>query len=70
VSKKAKELGLNAHVRLDDGEQQALAVLNELYSTKQLNYIVTGAKEFPVFGPIQSVNVKLLDAICPLVGYS
>lgn len=67
--KKAKELGLNEHVTLDDGEQRALAVLNELYSTKQLNYIVTGAKEFPVFGPIQTVNAKLLDAICPLVGY-
>jgi hypothetical protein len=66
--KKAKELGLNAHVKLDDGEQHALTVLNELYSTKQLNYIVTGAKEFPVFGPIQTVNTKLLDAICPLVG--
>ena len=67
--KKAKELGLNTHVKFDDGEQHALAVLNELYSTKQLNYIVTGAKEFPVFGPIQTVNRKLLDAICPLVGY-
>lgn len=67
--KKAKELGLNTHVKLDEGEQHALSVLNELYSTKQLNYIVTGEKEFPVFGPIQSVNTKLLDAICPLVGY-
>jgi len=67
--KKAKELGLNTHVNLDDGERHALAVLNELYSTKQLNYIVTGAKEFPVFGPIQTVNRKLLDGICPLVGY-
>jgi len=67
--KKAKELGLKEHVTLDEGEEQALAVLNELYSTKQLNYIVTGEKEFPVFGPIHSAASKLLDAICPLVGY-
>lgn len=67
--KKAKELGLNTYVELDNGEQHALTVLNELYSTKQLNYIVTGAKEFPVFGPIQIVNSKLLDIICPLVGW-
>lgn len=67
--KKAKELELNTHVTLDDGEHHALVVLNELYSTKQLNYIVTGAKTFPVFGPIESACRKLLDAICPLVGY-
>lgn len=67
--KKAKELGLNTHVMLDSGELHAFAVLNELYSTKQLNYIVTGAKEFPVFGPIESACRKLLNAICPLVGY-
>ena len=67
--KKAKELGLNAYVKLDNGELRVLAVLNELYSTKQLNDIVTGEKEFPVFGLIESVNTKLLDVICPLVGY-
>lgn len=67
--KKAKELGLGAHVRLNDGEFHAFKILNELYSTKQLNYIVTGAKQFPVFGPIQTSCQKLLDAVCPLVGY-
>ncbi|MGJ0517116.1 MAG: hypothetical protein ACR65O_15335 [Methylomicrobium sp.] len=67
--KKAKELGLNVHVSLDDGELHAFEVLNELYSTKQLNYIVTGAKQFPVFGPIETACKKLLNAICPLVGY-
>lgn len=67
--KKAKELGLNAYVKLNAGELHAFEVLNELYSTKQLNYIVTGAKQFPVFGPIETACKKLLDAICPLVGY-
>jgi len=66
---KAKELGLSDHVKIDSCELRALKILNELYSTKQLNYIVSGAKEFPVFGPIQTVCEKLLGAICPLVGY-
>ncbi len=65
--KKAKELGLSTHVELDEGDLHALKVLNELYSKKQLNYIVTGEKEFPVFGPIETVGKKLLDTICPLV---
>jgi hypothetical protein len=69
--KKAKELGLDrdTSVNLNEAEQYALVVLNELYSTKQLNYIVTGGKVFPVFELIQTVSTKLLDAICPLVGY-
>jgi hypothetical protein len=67
--KKAKELGLNNHISLDEVEVGAFVVLNELYSTKQLNYIVTGGKQYPVFGPIQSLCDRLLNAICPLVGY-
>jgi hypothetical protein len=67
--KKAEDLGLTEHIKLDDHERSALVVLNKLYSTKQLNYLVTGAKEFPVFGHLQMVNTKLLDAISPLVGY-
>ena len=66
---KATELGLTDHVRLDDADLRSLQLLNELYSTKQLNYIMTGFKEFPVFGPIQTICTNLLNAICPLVGY-
>jgi len=67
--KKAKELGLDSHVKLNSGELRAFMALNELYATKQLNYIVTGTKRFPVFGPIETLCRKLLAAICPLVGY-
>jgi hypothetical protein len=66
--KKAKELGLNIHAKLDEGESRALTVLNELYSTKQLNYIVSGVKQFPTFGSIEGICRKFLDAICPIVG--
>ena len=66
---KAKELGLLKVVNFEAIEIEGLKVLNELYSTKQLNYMVTGSKQFPVFGPIQSFCRKLLDGVCPFVGY-
>ena len=65
----ANQLGLSNIVQLEAGEIDAMKVLNELYSTKQLNYIVSGSKTFPVFGPIQSFCQKLLDGIGPYVGY-
>lgn len=65
--KKANKLGLGDHVNLDDSELNALTLLNNLYLRKELNYIVTGEKEFPVFGFIQSICTKLIDYICPLV---
>ncbi len=67
--KKAKELGLGSLVTLDGGELEALEVLNDLYSSKQLNYIVTGSKRYPSFGPIHTACEKLLASIGPKVGY-
>jgi hypothetical protein len=67
--KKAKELGLLDVVKLDDDEQSTFEVLAALYSTKQLEYIVTGEKEFPITGSLYSASRKLLDGICPLVGF-
>lgn len=67
--KKAKELGLLGSIRFDEGELSAFSVLNKLYSTKQLEYIVTGAKTIPIFGYIQTMSQKLVDAIAPMVGY-
>lgn len=68
--KKAKEHGLLNVVTFDEHELGAFAVLNDLYSTKQLEYIVTGAKTFPIFGHLQSMSSKLLATIGPLVGYT
>lgn len=36
----ASQLGLSNIVQVEEGEIDAMKVLNELYSTKQLNYIV------------------------------
>ena len=68
--KKAKELGLLHVVTFDKHELGAFAALNNLYSTKQLEYIVTGAKTFPIFGHLQSMSSKLLATVGPLVGYA
>jgi hypothetical protein len=67
--RKAKELGLADIVALSAEDEDVLEVLDALYSTKQLQYIVTGAKTFPAFGPLQSVAQKLLDGIGPVAGF-
>lgn len=67
--KKCKELGLNSVVILESDDIEVLEILNELYCTKQLNYIVTGAKTFPSFGPLESLAKKLDKEISPYVGY-
>jgi hypothetical protein len=46
----------------------AIEILNTLYSTKQLEYIVTGAKQYPLFGLIETFSAKLFNAVAALVG--
>jgi hypothetical protein len=67
--RKAKELGLADVVALSAEEERVLAILDALYSTKQLQYIVTGAKTFPVFGPLEALGRRLVYGIAPLAGY-
>lgn len=67
--RKAKELGLGKIVKLTVDEESVIEVLDKLYSSKQLQYIVTGAKTFPVFGPLEAAALKLLHAIGKAVGY-
>lgn len=67
--RKAKELGLGDVVSLSAEEEGIINLLDSLYSTKQLQYIVTGAKTFPVFGPLESVARKLVYGIAPVAGY-
>jgi hypothetical protein len=67
---KAIELGLLRAITFDKHELEAFSVLNDLYSTKQLEYIVTGAKTFPAFGHLQSMSQKLLDVVGPMIGFS
>jgi hypothetical protein len=67
--RKAKELGLLSLTQVTAEEQSVLEVLDDLYSSKQLQYIVTGAKAFPVFGPLERVALKFIYAIGREVGF-
>lgn len=66
---KANELGLDQSVKFDPDEVEVLKILNVLYSSKQLNYFIRGAKEFPAFGIAQTLTEKMLNAIAPMVGF-
>ena len=67
--RKAKELGLSSIVDLTEEEVGVIKILDELYSSKQLQYIVTGAKTFPILGPVQTATTKLLFSIGKEVGF-
>jgi hypothetical protein len=67
--RKAKELGLLADAALSKEEEAAIEILDPLYSSKQLQYISTGSKTFPVFGPLQSAARTLAKGIGVIVGY-
>lgn len=67
--RKSKELGLFSLVTLTPEQLETIEILDSLYSSKQLQYIVTGSKTFPVFGPLQNATLLLLHAIGSEVGY-
>lgn len=67
--RKTKELGLAAIVSFHPAEEGAVELLNNLYSTKQLEYIVTGTKHMPIFGLVESFARKLIRAVAIDVGY-
>lgn len=66
---KANELGLDQSVKFDPDEVEVLKILNVLYSSKQLNYSIRGAKQFPAFGIVQKLTEKMLHNIAPMVGF-
>jgi hypothetical protein len=68
--RKCKELGLLDLVQFHDDEAGAVELLDTYYSTKQFEYIVTGAKTFPAFPLILGFAHKLRDAVAPFVGYA
>jgi hypothetical protein len=68
--RKAKELNLKNLVDLTEEELNTIEILNTLYTSKQLQYIVTGPKTFPVFGPLQRAAKKLVLAVCKEAGFT
>jgi hypothetical protein len=65
----ACEHGVTEHVSLTDEELGILRLISDLHSSTELRYIQTGYKQFPVFGPLQQMSAKVLNTICPLVGF-
>ena len=66
----ALDAGIDDFVSLNETELETLQLIGALHATTELRYIVTGPKTYPVFGPLEKLCKKLLDAICPEVGYS
>jgi hypothetical protein len=59
----ARKHGLDAHFRPEAEDVSVLDALDTLYSDKRFEYIETGPKTFPVFGPLQHFARELLLAI-------
>lgn len=56
----ARKLGLDTHFQPEPEDVSVLNALDALYSDKQFEYIETGPKTFPVFGPLQHFARGLL----------
>lgn len=65
----ANTKGVGSLVSLTAEDIEVLGVINKLHVSTELRYIQTGFKQIPSFGPLEVLAKKLLDAICPAVGY-
>jgi len=65
----ATKQDIESHVKLTEDEMEVLKLISNLHASTELRYIKSGFKNFPVFGPLQNLAEKLLNVICPLVGY-
>lgn len=61
--------GLKELATFEQTELEVLNILNQLYKSKELNYIRTGYKKFPPFGPVEALAKKLLVAVSKEVGW-
>jgi len=67
--RKAKELGLFELVQFSAEESLVVRILDDLYRSKRLQYIRTGAATYPAFGPLQRAALKLARAVGQEVGF-
>ena len=65
----AVENGIEQHFNLTNDEIDILNIISDLHKSTELRYIQSGFKTVPVFGPLEELTRKLLDNICPLVGF-
>lgn len=69
LMKKAKEMGLQSIIKISPADEAVLDILNHLYESKQLQYIVTGSKIYPSFGILQKFVLTLVIEVGAEVGY-
>ena len=67
--RKAKELGLLDVFKEHANDIRAMQLLAGLNVGHGLRYIKTGAKEFPLWGIVGPLAVRLHQAVAPLVGF-
>jgi hypothetical protein len=67
--RKARELGFAAFYSPSAEDLVALHLLDELYETKQLQYIVTGRRRIPPYSVLERIAFQVLHAAAPQAGY-
>ena len=67
--KKARELGFAKYFSASSSDLAALHLLDQLYATKQLQYIVTGIRRIPPYSATESIAFRILEAAAEQVGY-
>ena len=58
--KAAEEIGLNKLLKLDSQEHQVLNSANQLYSTKALQFGISGRYSYPHFEPLLKITEKIV----------
>ncbi|WP_235264256.1 hypothetical protein [Delftia sp. RIT313] len=61
--------GLDSLVQWSACEEAALTLLNRLYRSKELEYIVTGTKLIPHYPWLQNFAVHTFDAVASMLGF-
>ena len=67
--RKARELGFVALYAPSGEDLVALDLLDRLYETKRLQYIVTGMHRIPPFGALERIAWHILHAAAGAIGY-
>lgn len=65
----ARKHGIDSYFMPEGGDTSVLEVLDALYSDKQFEYIETGPKTFPVFGPLKNFAQDLLLGVTKSIPY-
>lgn len=65
----SKEKELGALLQWHALEETVLTMLNAMYSSKELEYIVTGVKQIPHYPWLQNFSIKLFDAVAASIGF-